>query len=240
MKIICVIPARYNSSRFIGKPLTPILGKPMITWVCDAIAQIPEISQTYVATDDERIFKVVEEHGVKAVMTGDCSCGTERVYEACKDMDFDIVLNIQGDEPLIQREIVLDLISAFKDKDVYMATLKKRIESDKEINDKNIAKVVTDCHNNAIYFSRSPIPCNRDQREGVLFFKHIGVYGYTKDFLGQYVKLPGTPLETAEALEQLRVIECGYKIRVVETNHQSIGVDIPEHVPVVEKYLLNK
>ena len=240
MKIIAVIPARFNSSRFPGKPLAKILGKSMIWWVFSRLQEISEISNTYVATDDKRIFDEVESFGGKAIMTGECACGTERVYEACKDMHFDIVLNIQGDEPMIQRELVLDLISAFKDKDVYMATLMKHITSDAEIADINIAKIVTDCYNNAIYFSRSPIPCNRNQNDKIFFYKHIGLYGYKKDFLKQYVKLPVSPLEIAEALEQLRVIEHGFKIIVIETKYQSIGVDIPEHISIVEKYLEKK
>ena len=237
MNIICVIPARYKSSRFIGKPLALILDKPMIYWVYNAISEITEISQVYVATDDERIYQEVEKFGGNAVMTGECSCGTERVYEACKDLDFDIVLNIQGDEPMISKELVLDLMSAFQDPEVYMATLKKKIDSDKEINDPNIAKVITDHKQNALYFSRSTIPYNREQRKDITYYKHIGVYAYTKDFIGKYVQLPGTPLETAEELEQLRAIEHGYNIRVIETQHQSIGVDLPEHIPIVEQYL---
>jgi len=237
MKIICIIPARYESSRFPGKPLANILGKPMIYWVYTAISQINEINQTYVATDDERIFNAVEAFGGKAVMTGECACGTDRVYEACADMDFDVVLNIQGDEPMMSKDIVLDLISAFKCPDVYMATLKKRIDTEKEINDPNIAKLITDNNKDAIYFSRSTIPYNRDKNPDVVYFKHIGVYAYKKDFIKKFVHLPRTSLEIAEELEQLRAIENGYKIRVVETQHQSIGVDLPQHIPIVEEYM---
>ena len=237
MKIICIIPARYQSSRFPGKPLAHILNKPMIYWVYNAIVKIHEISNIYVATDDKRIFEAVKDFGGQPIITGDCSCGTERVYEACKHLDFDIVLNIQGDEPMIKREIILDLIGAFQDKTVQVATLKKRITSEKELYDPNIAKVVTNKQNDAIYFSRSLIPFNRDKRDDITFYKHIGVYGYTKSFIEKYVSLPQTILEKAEELEQLRVIEHGYKIRVIETLHQSIGVDLPEHIAIVEKYM---
>jgi 3-deoxy-manno-octulosonate cytidylyltransferase (CMP-KDO synthetase) len=240
MNIICIIPSRYQSSRFPGKPLALILGKPMIEWVYLAVSQIPEINQTYVATDDERILHTVEEFGGKAVITGECSCGTERVYSACKGIDFDIVLNVQGDEPMIHRDLVLSLIGAFADKEVYMATLKKRIDSESEISNPNIAKVITDHDNNAIYFSRNAIPFNRDKNNSVVYYKHIGVYGYTKDFIKKYVGLSRTPLEKAEELEQLRAIEHGYKIRVIETVWQSIGVDLPEHIPLVERYMTER
>jgi len=237
MKVIAVIPARYNSSRFPGKPLASILGKSMIYWVYKSVSEILEISETYVATDDERIFNEVEQFGGRAVMTGECACGTDRIYEACKDLDFDIVLNIQGDEPMIRRELVLALLSAFTDENVCMSTLKKKIDAEHEINDPNIAKLITDQSGNAIYFSRSTIPYNRDKNPCVDYYKHIGMYGYRKDFLKQFVQLPRTPLEIAEELEQLRAIENGYPIRVVETKFQSIGVDLPEHIPLVEAHL---
>lgn len=237
MKIIAVIPARYESSRFPGKPLANICGKPMICWVYEAVKKVEEISGVYVATDDERIYKTVEDFGGKAVMTGKCSCGTERIAEACRDIDCDVVLNIQGDEPMIQRGMILDLISAFRDSSVEMATLKKRITTEGEINNPNIAKVITDVNNDAIYFSRSSIPYNRDGREGVKYYKHIGVYGYTKHFLECFAAWERSSLEQAEELEQLRVIENGYKIRVVETEYQSIGVDLPEHIALVEQEL---
>ncbi|MCL2360839.1 MAG: 3-deoxy-manno-octulosonate cytidylyltransferase [Defluviitaleaceae bacterium] len=237
MKIICCIPARYESSRFPGKPLASILGRPMIYWVCKAMSQIPEVSRTYVATDDERIFKVVNEFGGNAIMTGECSCGSERVYEACKDLDFDIVLNIQGDEPMMRKEIVMDLISAFNDPDVYIATLKKQLHTENEINNPNIAKVITDKNQNAIYFSRSTIPYNRDKTPDVVYYKHIGVYAYKKDFLAKFVQMPRSLLEVAEELEQLRAIENGYDIRVIETQYESIGVDLPEHISLVEQHM---
>ena len=204
MKIIAVIPARYESSRFPGKPLADICGKPMICWVYEAVAKVEEISEVYVATDDERIYNTVENFGGKAVMTGKCSCGTERIAEASRDVECDVVLNIQGDEPMIQKEMILDLISAFQDDFVEMATLKKRITSEEEINNPNIAKVITDVNNDAIYFSRSNIPYNRDGRIGVKYYKHIGVYGYKKDFLERFIAWERSSLEQAEELEQLR------------------------------------
>lgn len=234
-KIIAVIPARYASSRFPGKPLAVINGKPMIQWVYEKVKSVEEIEDVYVATDDERIYDTVEKFGGKAVMTGQCSCGSDRVYQACENIDADIILNIQGDEPMIKTEMIRDLISAFDDSTVMMATLKKEINTEEEINNPNIAKLITDVNNDAIYFSRSTIPYNRDNRDDVKYYKHIGVYGYTKEFLKKFVSLPQSAFENAEQLEQLRAIENGYKIRVIETQHQSIGVDLPEHIQQVEE-----
>ena len=232
--VIAVIPARYQSSRFPGKPLALIAGKPMIQWVYEKVKKVQEISEVYVATDDQRIFDCVNRFGGKAIMTGECVCGSDRVYQACKDIDCEIVLNIQGDEPMIKTEMIQDLISAFNDPSVQMATLKKEIFTESDINNPNIAKLITDENNNAIYFSRSTIPYNRDNRDDVHYFKHIGVYGYKKEFLKKFVEMPQSSLEKAEQLEQLRAIENGYKIRVIETQYQSIGVDLPEHIKVVE------
>ena len=196
-RIVAVIPARYQSSRFPGKPLAMIAGKPMIERVYEKVREVPSIDEILVATDDLRIFDAVAAFGGKAVMTGECSCGTERVYEAVKNIDCDIVINVQGDEPLIQKEMIQDLISSFDDDKVYMATLKKKMVSQKDIVNPNIVKVVTDRHDNAIYFSRCPIPYNRDGKE-IAYYKHIGLYGYTKAFLSEYVKMPRTVLEESE------------------------------------------
>lgn len=234
-KIISIIPARYQSSRFPGKPLALINGKSMIQWVYERVSSVPEIEEVYVATDDQRIFDAIESFGGKAIMTGECVCGSDRVYQACRYLDADIILNIQGDEPMIKTEMIRDLISAFNDPEVKMATLKKEITSESDINNPNIAKLITDENSNAIYFSRSTIPYNRDGRDDIKYYKHIGVYGYTKDFLKTFVSLPQSSLENAEQLEQLRAIENGYKIRVIETQHQSIGVDLPEHIAIVEE-----
>lgn len=236
-KVIAIIPSRYASSRFPGKPLADILGKPMIQWVYEKVSSVPEISEVYVATDDERIFDTVTKFGGKAIMTGECSCGSDRVYQACEKISADIVLNIQGDEPSIKTEMIRDLISAFNDSDVQMATLKKEITPDEDVNNQNMVKVITDVNDNALYFSRSAIPYNRDGIDGVKYYKHIGVYGYTKEFLKKFVNMPQSSFEKTESLEQLRAIENGYKIRVIETKYQSIGVDLPEHIALVEEEL---
>lgn len=240
-KVVAVIPARYASSRFPGKPLAKIHDKPMIQWVYERVKGVEGITDVYVATDDERIFDTVECFGGKVIMTSkDHKSGTDRISEAISkiDDDIDIVLNIQGDEPMIKKEMISQLISAFDDESVNMATLKKRLYDEDDINNPNIAKVITDVNNDAIYFSRSTIPYNRDGKDDIKYFKHIGVYGYKKDFLMKFSNLKKSNLEELEQLEQLRVIENGYKIRVIETEYESIGVDLLEHIDKVESLLI--
>ena len=236
-KIIAVIPARYESSRFPGKPLAMIAGKTMIERVYERVREMPEIEEVLVATDDERIYDAVSSFGGKAVMTGQCNCGTERVYEAIKNLECNIVINVQGDEPLIRKEMIRDLLDAMKDENVLMATLRKRIVSREEIQNPNVVKVIVDRNEDALYFSRCPIPYNRDGIEGVSYFKHIGLYGYKKTFLCDYVKMDKSTLERCENLEQLRVFENGFPIRVKETVYESMGVDLPEHINQVERML---
>lgn len=238
--IIAVIPARYESSRFPGKPLAMINNKPMIQWVYEKVKKVDEIKDVYVATDDDRIVNAVMNFGGKVIMTSkNHKSGSDRINEAINKIadDIDIVLNIQGDEPMIKIEMIKTLISAFNDESVYMATLKKKLYSENDINNPNIAKVITDIYDNAIYFSRSTIPFNRDNIGSIGYFKHIGVYGYTKEFLVKFASLDQGNLEVIEQLEQLRAIENGYKIRVIETEHDSIGVDLPEHISKVENLI---
>lgn len=242
MKIIGVIPARYNSSRFPGKPLAEILGKPMIWWVYNNISRVSQLDDLFIATDDKRIFDAVEDFDGKAVMTSlEHTCGTERIAECVERLsleDNDIVLNIQGDEPLLCAEMVMDLLKAFESPGVYMGTLKKPLNSKKEIENPNIVKVICDLNGDALYFSRSAIPYVRDK--SLEYYKHIGLYGYRKWFLKKFCKMARTPLENAESLEQLRVLENGYKIRVIETGYDSIGVDTPEQLSEVEQLLRKK
>lgn len=237
MNIIAIIPARYNSTRFQGKPLADICGKPMIQWVYERVAAVVEIESVYVATDDIRIFKIVNSFGGKAIMTGECSCGTERVYQASENIEADIILNVQGDEPLIKTEMISDLIETFNDSDVQMATLKKKIVNLEELDNPNVVKVITDKLGDAIYFSRFAIPYDREKKSKIDRYKHIGIYGYKKSFLEKLCALPRASLEKAESLEQLRAIENGYKIRVKETIYQSIGVDIPYDIVRVEEQM---
>lgn len=235
--IVAVIPARYQSSRFPGKPLAMIAGKPMIQRVYEQVLQVTSIDKVIVATDDERIYNAVQQFNGTAIMTGKCSCGTERVYEAIRNDPCDIVINVQGDEPLIKPEMINDLADALSDDGVVMATLCKEITRDADISNPNIVKVVCDHNDNALYFSRCSIPFNRDKRSDVKTYKHIGIYGYKKEFLKEYIRMGKTPLEMAENLEQLRVLENGCKIKVKETRYDSIGVDTPEDIVKIEKIL---
>lgn len=238
MKSIVIIPARYQSSRFPGKPLAVIGGKPMIQRVYEQVSQAVGVNKVVVATDDERIYNIVLKFKGNSIMTGECSCGTERVYAAIKDYSCDIVINVQGDEPLIRPEMINELIAVFEDDSVEMATLCKEITETEDINNPNVVKVVRDKDDNALYFSRYPIPFNRDKRNDIRYLKHIGIYGYKKDFLKKYIQIEKTPLEMAENLEQLRVLESGHKIRVKETIYDSIGVDTPEDILKIEKELM--
>lgn len=240
MKIIAIIPSRYGSTRFPGKPLALIKGKPMIQWVCENVSKAENISEVYVATDNQRIYDAVTAFGGKALMTSDQhTCGTDRLAECVGILrlsDEDIILNIQGDEPLIRKEMVEDLISCFDSPDVYMGTLKKKIEVESELENPNVVKVITDVNDNAIYFSRFCLPYERDCKKAE-HYKHIGAYGYTAKFLKQYSNMAKTSLEIAESLEQLRVIQYGLKIRVKETKYQTIGVDTPEQLKQVEEIM---
>lgn len=227
MKVTGIIPARYNSTRFAGKPLVDIAGKPMIQHVYERAVQAAVLDDVLVATDDERIYTRVEEFGGKAVMTSpDHATGTDRLAEAAAGLDSDLIVNIQGDEPLLAPESIEQaVLPLLKDTSVVMGTLKCRIDDTREISDPNVVKVVTDQNGYALYFSRSPIPYPREGEP--VYYKHIGLYVYRKDFLLRFASLPPTPLEQLEKLEQLRALENGYRIKVVETDHPAIGVDTP-------------
>jgi len=239
--VVAVIPSRYGSTRFPGKPLALINNKPMIQWVYEKVEKINEIDAVYVATDDKRIFDAVNSFNGKVIMTSsENNSGTDRIAEALSKIPqkFDIVLNVQGDEPMIREEMLIPLISSFEDSEVYYSTLKYEINNEKEINDPNIAKVLTDSLGYAIYFSRRTIPYNRDNLDNNKYYKHIGVYAYKYDFLLRFSQMQSSYLENMEQLEQLRAIENGYKIKVIESKYQSIGVDLPEHIEILEKHLL--
>jgi 3-deoxy-manno-octulosonate cytidylyltransferase (CMP-KDO synthetase) len=201
------------------------------------------LDAVYVATDDERILECVKSFGGKVLMTAPThACGTDRLAE-CVDIlglnDEDIVLNIQGDEPLINTGMIIDLYSNFEDADVYMGTLKKRITDDDELDNPNVVKVISDINDYAIYFSRFCLPYERD-KEKTTHFKHVGAYGYKVWFLKEYSKMSKTSLEKAESLEQLRVIENGMKIKIKETIYQTVGVDTPEQINFVEEKLKSR
>lgn len=243
MRIVGVIPARYYSSRFPGKPLADICGKPMIQHVYERASKCPYLSEVVVATDDERIYNVVHKFGGKVVLTSlQHRSGTDRVAEAVRDLEADIVVNIQGDEPLLDPGSIEQLLQPFfEDDGILMATLAREVNEPSELEDPHSAKVVVDKDWFALYFSRAPIPFHRPwgAREGELnrtkWLKHIGIYAYRKDFLLQFAALEPSPLEQVEGLEQLRALENGYRIKVVKTHHTPIDVDTWEDLQKVRE-----
>lgn len=238
MKAIAVIPARYDSSRFPGKPLAEIIGKPMIQWVYEAVSRVKNIDQVFVATDDDRIFDCVTDFGGNPIMTGDCKCGTDRVYEAVKTFDCDVVVNVQGDEPLVREYDVQRIVDSFLDnKDTKMVTLISQMKDDIEIDNPNNVKVVTDIKGNALYFSRSRIPYNGRSDGKVAYYKHLGIYGYSRKFLTQFVNFPRSPNERIEKLEQMRALDNGYRIKTIITDYEGVGVDLPEDLTKAESAL---
>ncbi len=245
IKSVGIIPARYHSTRFPGKPLALIAGKPMIQRVYERASQASLLERVIVATDDEGIYQTVEKFGGVAEMTSpQAANGTERIAEVANKLDCELVVNIQGDEPLIDPEIIDQLIRLMIDNpETPVGTLARRIESEQDLLNPNIVKVVLDNGRNALYFSRAPIPFHRDGGEkfdrlkNLPYFWHIGIYIYRREFLLDFVSLPPTPLEQAEQLEQLRVLENGYRIKVALTDKVTIGVDVPEDIAKVERYL---
>jgi 3-deoxy-manno-octulosonate cytidylyltransferase (CMP-KDO synthetase) len=232
-RILGVIPARFASSRFPGKALARIAGKTMLQHVYERAAQARYLTNLVIATDDQTIYDEARRFGATVRMTRtDHASGTDRVAEVAASYTAELVVNIQGDEPLIDPAAVDAAILAIsEDPEVAMGTLKKRIEDPSEIGNPNVVKVVTDLAGNAIYFSRCPIPYLREAdpaAKSQTHFKHIGLYTYRRDFLLSYSDLPVGPLEKAERLEQLRALENGHVIRVAETEYESLGVDTPE------------
>ena len=241
MKIIGVIPARYQSSRFPGKPLALILGKPMIWWVYQQCIKVPELDEVYVATDDERIYKTCEQLGMRVVMTSEqCHTGTDRVGEVAAKIEGDLFVNIQGDEPTIEPQMISDVIGIFRDESVYFGSLRKQITDEAEIRAQSTVKVVVDKNEDALYFSRSVIPSNVKDGQLARVYRHVGIYAYKRDFLTTFIQLPPSELEAGEGLEQLRALENGYKLRVHETQFDTIGVDLPEHIPMVEALIRSR
>lgn len=236
MRIIAVIPARYGSSRFPGKPLALLNNKPIIQQVYQQVKKSGLFDEILIATDDSRIYEEAMKFNANVVMTSSKhQSGTDRIAEACDkfESDFDIVVNIQGDEPFITKKPLQDLISVFKDKNIQVGSLMHRLES--EINNPNNVKVITDNDGFALYFSRSVIPYNRDGLKDILYFKHVGVYAFRRKTLYQFVNLPPSSLEKIEKLEQLRLLENNIKIKMVETNYKGIGIDTPEDLVKAEK-----
>ncbi len=236
MKFIAIIPARYASTRFPGKPLVDIQGKPMVQHVYEKATQSGLFEKVIVATDDERIQKAVIGFGGEVAMTKpDHQSGTDRCGEVINQLEeeYDVVINIQGDEPFIHQSQLEELTDLFKSTPAQIGTLKKRLSNVGDVFNPNVVKVVAGIDKRALYFSRNPIPYVRDSDQSdwlskQYFFKHLGLYGYRSEVLKELVKLEPSELEKSESLEQLRWLENGYQIFISETEHESIGIDTPE------------
>ena len=237
---VAIIPARYSSTRFPGKPLADIAGRPMIEHVYRRAAAARGVDAVVVATDDERIAAAVERFGGAARMTApDHRTGTDRIAEVARQLDTcEVIVNVQGDEPLIEPEMIAEVVDPLAtDPAVLMTTSRRALTEGADYSNPHVVKVVVDRNGDALYFSRSPIPYVRDEAPGGVF-RHVGLYGYRRQFLLDFAALPQTPLETAESLEQLRALEHGYRIRTVATHYDSIGVDTPEDLERVRRHLL--
>jgi len=243
MKFTAIIPARYASTRFPGKPLAVLGGKPVIQRVYEQASAV--LDDAWVATDDERILQAVEAFGGRAVMTrADHKSGTDRIEEAAEKIGTaaDVIINVQGDEPFIHRSQIETLCQLFDDPQTQIATLGKRFETIEAAENPNSPKIVTDLRGFALYFSRSVIPFIRGKERAEWlttfpFLKHLGIYAYRREVLAEITKLPQSPLEQAESLEQLRWLQNGYRIRVGETAVETIGIDTPEDLQRAEAFL---
>ncbi len=243
MKYIAVIPARFASTRFPGKPLAVLGGKTVIQRVYEQVSSV--LDEVYVATDDERIREAVASFGGRAVMTRtDHKSGTDRIQEAVEKIgtDADVVINVQGDEPFIQPSQVETLMHLFDEPETQIGTLGKRFESMEAVENPNSPKIVTDARGFALYFSRSVIPYvrgkeSRDWFGEYPYLKHLGIYAYRREVLAAVTRLPQSPLEKAESLEQLRWLENGYRIRVGLTDVETVGIDTPEDLQRAEAFL---
>jgi 3-deoxy-manno-octulosonate cytidylyltransferase (CMP-KDO synthetase) len=242
MEAIGVIPARYGATRFEGKLLKDLCGKPVIQHVYERAKKAKTLDELIVAADDERIVKAVEGFGGKAVLTSKThSTGTDRLTEVVNQIDVKLIVNIQGDEPLIQPLLIDDLVRTMQDADeaeTVMATVVKKSQSAEEFKSPDVVKAIVNQKGYALYFSRSPIPTNLKPGEDKgFFYKHIGIYAYRKDFLFTFKKLAKSNLEKNEKLEQLRALEAGYRIKAIETKFETVGVDTPQDLKLAEELL---
>lgn len=239
-RVVAVIPARHASTRFPGKPLAPLLGKPMVVWVLERASQIPGVDEIVVATEDPRIARVVREAGGEAVLTSpECPTGSDRVWEAVRGRACDIVLNLQGDEPALCPLAVGNLVELMRlDPCLQMGTLAARLPDQAAFQDPNVVKVVLGVNGRCLYFSRSPVPFLRGAvLSAAPVYRHIGVYAFRKPFLETFTRWPQGDLEKAESLEQLRVLERGETIRAAVVEWAPVAVDTPEDVPRAEAAL---
>ncbi len=238
MGALVVIPARYGSTRLPGKPLALLQGRPVIQHVYEQAARAKDV-EVVVATDDERIMQAVAGFGGKAGMTSvSARSGTDRVAEVARAHQAAVVINVQGDEPLVQPEMVGQLASFLEQHSaVPMASLMTKLQRPADLANPNVVKVVVDQDGFALYFSRSPVPFARSKERAPDYWKHLGIYGYQRHFLLQFPHLEPTPLEQAEQLEQLRALEHGYRIKLLQTAHDTVGVDTPDDLKQVEQLL---
>lgn len=243
MKIIAMIPARYQASRFPGKLMKDLGGKPVILRTYEAAVNTNLFSEVYVVTDSDIIYKTISNSGGNAIMSKkEHECGSDRIAEAVENIDVDIVVNVQGDEPFIDELSLSKLIEVFKNdikKEVDLASLKVEITNKEDIENPNNVKVITDVNNMAIYFSRSVIPFHRDSSVDVKYYKHKGVYAFRKQALLDFYNTPITPLEAAEKIEAIRYQEIGKRIKMVETSVEAVGIDTPEDLEKALKFIKN-
>lgn len=234
---IGVIPVRYGATRFPGKPLVPILGRPMVQWVYEGARTATRLERIIIAADDERILAAAAAFGAEVMLTSpDCASGTDRVAEVAARTDAAIVVNIQGDEPLIRGGMLDGLVGALEEGGASMASLMSRETEPSLLADPNVVKVVVDHRGDALYFSRSPLPSGNPD----YFYRHVGIYGYRRDLLLGYRDLPASRLEREERLEQLRALENGIRIRMVEIGSPTLSVDTPGDIIKVENFLMRR
>jgi len=250
LRAVAVIPARHASTRFPGKPLAPLLGRPMIAWVVEAALEAETLDEVWVATDSEPIAREAERAGARAAMTSpQCASGTDRVAEVARVVDAEVYVNLQGDEPLVESADIDALVRVFSEEPMTrMATLARPADRPGDLRDPNVVKVVCDTAGEALYFSRSPIPYYRDAwsgdvtpgalpRDAVAPLRHLGLYAFRRAALLEFTALPEGRLEKAERLEQLRALEAGWRIRVLRAAGDSVGVDRPEDLVRAEQAL---
>ena len=241
MKIVSIIPARYESLRFPGKLMKPLGGKTVILRTYQNVVATGLFDQVIVATDNDLIFKEIFENGGKVTMTkNDHRCGTDRIAEVVAKMEADVVINVQGDEPFVDKVSLKNLIDVFYNdpqKEIALASLMTPLHKSKEVQNPSVVKVIVDLNDYALYFSRSPIPCDRDNDKSSRYFKHVGVYAFRKQALIEFSEQEVTPLESAEKIECIRYLEHGNKIKMVVTENLNFEIDTPKDLERAQKYL---
>lgn len=243
MKVVAMIPARYGATRFPGKLMADLGGKPVIVRTYEATVATNLFAAVYVITDSEIIKNEVEKHGGNAIMSiKEHECGTDRIAEAVENLEIDIVVNVQGDEPFVKKNSLKKVIDVFNEEDadqIDLASLMQEMKDWKDITDPNYVKVIVDKNNYALYFSRSPIPYPRDKSAGARYFEHIGVYAFRKQAILDFYNLPMLSLEATEKVECIRFLEYGKKIKMIETDFMGIEIDTPEDLEKANKYFKN-